>query len=77
MIAKLGVLKGKIKLIYAQFGSVSALESCLEWESQFAPWVAYDAAQKASDNLKKFGTGYVDGVIAPEVANKHTQPVVL
>jgi len=34
--------------------------------------LAYDQAKKASKEPEKFGTGYIDGIIAPEAANNAT-----
>jgi putative tricarboxylic transport membrane protein len=34
-----------------------------------APWVAYGVAKQTSKNPEKFGTGCVEGVIAPEASN--------
>ena len=72
MIAKLSVFKGKIKLILRSIWIGIGVGIVPGVGESVAPWVAYDAAQKASDHPEKFGTGFVDGVIAPEVANNAT-----
>jgi putative tricarboxylic transport membrane protein len=37
-----------------------------------SPWLAYDFSRRLSKNKDKFGTGWVEGVIAPEIANNAT-----
>ncbi len=37
-----------------------------------APWLAYDAARRASKEPDEFGKGCAEGIIAPEVANNAT-----
>jgi putative tricarboxylic transport membrane protein len=37
--------------------------------ADIACWVAYDAEKRISKNGNKFGTGEIEGVLAPEVAN--------
>lgn len=37
--------------------------------SETSPWVAYGLAKRASRTPEKFGTGTLDGVVAPEAAN--------
>ncbi|MGI6038514.1 MAG: tripartite tricarboxylate transporter permease [Limnochordia bacterium] len=37
-----------------------------------SPWLAYDIAKRQSDNPEKFGTGCIEGIVAPESANNAT-----
>jgi putative tricarboxylic transport membrane protein len=37
-----------------------------------SPWLAYDFSRRLSKNRDKFGSGWIEGVIAPEVANNAT-----
>jgi len=72
MIARISVLKGSIKTIFRSILIGLGIGIIPGVGESVAPWVAYDAAKRASKNSQEFGKGCPEGVIAPEVANNAT-----
>ena len=72
MIAKLGVFKGYIKTIVRSVFIGLGVGVVPGVGESVAPWLAYDAAKRNSKHPEKFGTGFEEGIIAPEVANNAT-----
>lgn len=72
MIAKLSHFKGKISTIIRSILIGIGVGIVPGVGESVAPWLAYDSAKRRSKEGHKFGTGYPEGVIAPEVANNAT-----
>lgn len=72
MIAKLSVFKGKGKMVLRSIAVGLGVGVVPGVGESVAPWLSYDMAQRRSKNPSEYGTGCVDGLIAPEVANNAT-----
>lgn len=72
MIAKLSVFKGFFKTIIRSILIGLGVGIVPGVGESVAPWLAYDAAKRNSKNSHLFGTGYPEGIIAPEVSNNAT-----
>lgn len=72
MIAKIGVFKKYVRTIIRSIFIGLGVGIVPGVGESVSCWLAYDAAQKNSKHPEKFGTGFEEGVIAPEVANNAT-----
>jgi putative tricarboxylic transport membrane protein len=72
MIAKLNTFKNKGKTVFRSILIGLGVGIVPGVGESVAPWLAYDMAKRSSATPEKFGTGYTEGVIAPEVANNAT-----
>jgi putative tricarboxylic transport membrane protein len=72
MIAKLNAFKNKGKTVFRSIMIGLGVGIVPGVGESVAPWLAYDMAKRSSTTPEKFGTGYTEGVIAPEVANNAT-----
>lgn len=72
MIAKLSAFKGKWMIVFRSILVGIGVGIVPGVGESVAPWLAYDMAMRNSKTPEEFGTGCIEGVIAPEVANNAT-----
>ncbi|MCF7944303.1 MAG: tripartite tricarboxylate transporter permease [Spirochaetia bacterium] len=72
MIAKISAFKGKSMTVLRSIGIGLGVGIVPGVGESVAPWLAYDVAERRSKHREKFGKGYTEGLIAPEVANNAT-----
>ena len=72
MVAKLSAFKGHLRTVFKSIIIGIGVGIVPGVGESVAPWLAYEEAKRSSKNSDKFGKGYSEGVIAPEVANNAT-----
>lgn len=72
MISKLSEFKGKVGTVLRSIAIGVGVGIVPGVGESVAPWLAYDSAKRRSRTPQRFGTGFSEGVIAPEVANNAT-----